>query len=286
MTLAAKSTTLELMIQRKLILVSGKGGVGKTTISGAIAKLLSESGHRTLWVQFDDPLFPKALNPQFSYLHCDPLDSFSEYVHRKIPLKPLVDLFIKNRLVRYLAHIAPGIRELVMIGKIWNESKIFDHVVVDMPSTGHALTVFQSVKNFSTLFKGGSVHDDTVKIIEALGDPSYCGLLIVALPEEMPLREGLDFQEKISSFYPNNPPGFIVNRIFPGTPEESFPPTAESALDSPFAKDLNEFVEKRVILEEKNLEIWTRSGISFSRVPYFEPQSFENLLTHVSEYLR
>jgi anion-transporting ArsA/GET3 family ATPase len=188
------------LFDRKLLFIGGKGGVGKTVVSQAIALRLNQQGRRVLWCAFEDPVLPlhqmQEVRPGLFHINCDPAQSFEEYAALKIKVAGLARIFLQNKLMRYLSKAAPGIHELVLLGKVWYERQNFDHVVVDMPSTGYGLAMFQSTRNFANLFQGGPVHKDAEQMLRTFDHPDECGHLVVSLPEEMPLRESLELRER------------------------------------------------------------------------------------------
>ena len=261
------------LLQRRLLFVSGKGGVGKTAVSQAIAEHLSRD-YRTLWVAFEDPTRPpgelRQLNGRLWHLNCEASTAFEEYAGMKIGVASLTQIFLRNKVIRYLAKAAPGIHELVLLGKVWFERNRYDRVVVDMPSTGYGLAMFQSTQNFTELFKAGPLAKDAVEMLNTFNDPAQTGQLIVALPEEMPLVESLELDEFLMSLFPANRPGFLVNRRFPLTPTN--PPLGDpDSWPTPVAKDLADYAEKRSALEIDNLKIWILANISFSELPFIVP---------------
>jgi len=267
--------SLSEVLKRPVIFVSGKGGVGKSVWTQAIALALSKKGKRTLWVDLEDPLRPRGqlvkVGPKLWHLNCDAEMAFEEYALLKIGDSPLARLFIDNKLMRYLAKAAPGIHELVLLGKIWHESSRYECVVVDMPATGHGLALFQSTKNYATLFRGGPIHEDAEEMIHTFADPLRTGHIVLALPEEMPLQESLDLDLFLLDLFPNNRATFIVNRTFPksdASPKTSGDPKKWT---SPVAQGPVDYLHKRILLEEYNLRIWRDQGISFAEFNYVPP---------------
>ncbi|MCM2322961.1 MAG: hypothetical protein NDJ90_06830 [Oligoflexia bacterium] len=280
-------------LSRELVFVSGKGGVGKTAISQAIALGLSRRGRRVLWVCFEDPARPagelRRISPTLSHFNCDAGQAFEEYAAMKIGLAPLTRVFLQNKLMRYLAKAAPGIHELVLLGKVWHERANYDQVIVDMPSTGYGLAMFQSAENFRNLFKSGPLARDSEQMLATFGDAAQTGLLIVALPEEMPLQESLELQEFLLKLFPANPSAFLLNRRFPrvttDAEEAASPPDSWS---TPYAASLDDYARKRSILESFNLRAWTDRGLAFAEVPYLPPangKTFDALVVELADRL-
>lgn len=290
--MASPSARLIDVLARNLIFVSGKGGVGKTVVSLAIAQVLAERDLRTLWVTFEDPTRSFGLSQKSDnlwHLNCDATAAFEEYASMKIGMAALTRIFLQNKVVRYLAKAAPGIHELVLLGKVWYERKHYDRVVVDMPSTGYGLAMFQSTSNFSKLFVGGPLYKDAEGMQETFRDPRQTGQLIVGLPEEMPLTESLELSDFLAQLFPENRPAFIVNRCFPHVAtakqeQERSPDT----WPSPIAVSAADYALKRSILERFNLKLWEERGIQFEEIPFIRPkahQKQQEVIEGIAAYL-
>lgn len=313
------------VLKRNLIFIHGKGGVGKTAFSHAIASRLAEKGKRTLWTTFENPTRPAGEILQKSdclwELNCDFTQAFEEYASMKIGIPALTRIFLQNKLMRYMSKAAPGIHELVLLGKVWYERNHFDHIVVDMPSTGYGIAMFQSTENFVKLFHGGPLNKDAEAMLETFRDPESTAHLIVALPEEMPLRESLELSDYLKNLFPVNPAWFFVNRLFPApkslqtsklsqssgsstSPESTTlsesntsnaPSLGETPHDwpSPMATSAEEYARKRYLLENYNLRLWRDAGITFGKLGFVPnagalspDSSFEKLVQNLATQLR
>lgn len=263
---------------RKLLFVGGKGGVGKTIVSQAIAQAHAERGRRTLWVTFEDPTRPmgelKQVTKTLWHLNCEATSAFEEYAALKIGMPSLTRLFLKNKLMRYLSQAAPGIHELVLLGKVWYERDHYDHVVIDMPSTGYGLAMFQSTDNFARLFKGGPIHKDAEAMLATFRDPAQTGHIVVSLPEEMPLVESLELYDYLKYLFPANPAVLLVNRRFPApegiTQGENFPEPPHT-WENPLATSALDYARKRFVLEAHNLRLWQERGHDFGEIQAVPP---------------
>jgi hypothetical protein len=273
--------------QRNLIFVLGKGGVGKTAVSQALALALSRN-KKVLWICFEDPVRPTNQgrplsspqgNGRLWELNIDPMEAFEEYASLKIGklgiggallTNAITHTFLHNNLIRYLAKAAPGIHELVLLGKVWHERNHYDHVVVDMPSTGYGVAMFQSTLNFIKLFGSGPLARDAEEMQKTFRDPALSGYWIVALPEEMPLREALELDGLLAELFPENRAEFVANRVFPRSKTKT---TLESPDQwaTPFATSVSDYAAHRAVLEAHNLKMWSNAKIKYDEIEYVLP---------------
>jgi len=210
-------------LSKKLIFVTGKGGVGKTTLAHAAASSLAAQGRRTLLVHAlqlgDEEQKIAALAPNLWSITLRSSECFREYIIMKLRLKTLYTAFLSNKLTQYLERAAPGVREITMMGKIWFERNNYDHVVIDMPSTGYALTLVHTPFNFAALFPGGPIYHDARDMIETFSDPAQTAFVVVSLAEEMPIQESLELAAELKRLMPRNPSALVLNRLTRVAPE-------------------------------------------------------------------
>lgn len=204
-------------LSKNLIVISGKGGVGKTTLAQATARFLAGQGKRTLLVHVlqlgEQEQKLEKLAPELWTLTLRAADCFREYVIMKLRLKTLYTAFLGNKVTQYLERAAPGVREIVLLGKVWYERTHYDHVVIDMPSTGYALTMIHTPFNFAALFPGGPIYSDAKQMIETFSDPEQTAFVTVSLAEEMPVQESLELAAELYALMPNNPSYLVMNRL-------------------------------------------------------------------------
>lgn len=267
------------VFSKQFLFVQGKGGVGKTTLAHALARHLADS-HRTLLVSIEDPLRKPfdlvKISPTLDHLNNEAVAAFEEYAGLKIGAPKLVQVFLQNRFMRYIAKAAPGIRELVLIGKIWYERNHYERIVIDMPATGHGITLFQSLFNWGALFDSSPLAKDANAMKETFSDPANVAHVVVSLPEEMPLVESLELRGHLLRIFPLSTVDFIVNRLFPKPLNPGHYPD-----DRPFALTALEHASRKAKLEEENLKSWANE--KYLRIPYFPPASVNPFETAVLE---
>jgi hypothetical protein len=215
----------------------GKGGVGKSAVTEGAARHLCAQGKRVYLAKIDhgakeqgalERVTLTITTPQETTLHkarpaanmgelwqqtLAPNDCFKEYIALKLKIGHLIGMFLNNKFIQYLQKASPGIKEIVLLGKVWYERNHYDVVIVDMPSTGHGLAMINAPFNFAKLFPGGPVYQDAKDMIVTLSDPAQCAVVCVSLAEEMPLQESTELQQATARMLPHNTPWLVLNKI-------------------------------------------------------------------------
>src|SRR2546429_9199298 len=221
------------LLQRRLHFVVGKGGVGKTTIAAALALLLVRRGRRTLAVEMDAVgrlptllggrgvgYVPTEVAPGLHVLGLDGRAALEEYLGLIIPVKRLLATVFSSKLYQYFVAAAPGLKELMTVGKIWYEATreeagrpCWDAIVVDAPATGHSLQYLRMPQAAREAFGAGLVQREATKITGLLRDRRATAVHLVTLAEEMPVSETLEMRAQLTGAL-GLPLGYvIVNRL-------------------------------------------------------------------------
>ncbi len=219
------------ILDKRLIFMTGKGGVGKSTVSAALGMAAARQGKRTLVCEVaQQERMSAAFGKQGVGYHetrvkkdlyafsIDPERALEEYLLLQIKIKPLYDLMFKNRIFTYFAAATPGLRELVTIGKVWELAQLdrrvkqgakYDLVIVDAPATGHGLATLRTPKTFGDIARVGPIKKQADTINGFITDPRLTSVCAVAMPEEMPVNETLDFKRRL-----HDDLGLELDRIF------------------------------------------------------------------------
>ena len=217
-----------------MIILTGKGGVGKSTSAAAIALIAAEQGQRVLVIEVDAkgnvPDFFDTNRVGFKYrrlhqgvygLSMQPRESMHEYLSimlhvPKFSLNPLTGF------MEYASQAIPGLKEILVTGKIYYEEKEqegdhprWDLIVVDGAPTGHVVSQLGAAGHLKGLVKSGPIHDQAARIDELLTDSSRTAVVLVTIPEEMPAMETIDLAGRFSSETSIQPFGLIINQLQP-----------------------------------------------------------------------
>ena len=210
---------LEQSLRKKVLFITGKGGVGKTSVALAIAVASSRRGKRALVVDWNPNDTERIDFPevqQVERMHLAVLSCFHEYVIKKLRFEKIYELMFDNHVLKSFINAAPGLSETVIAGKIWDlfERRTHDLIIVDLPSSGHALSFFKSPLGVERLFAIGFVHREAKKIVD-LFSSDQCQTDIVSLPEELPMKEAEQLKEKIELTLPLKLGYLILNQMTP-----------------------------------------------------------------------
>lgn len=209
-----------------IVLVTGKGGVGKTTLAAGLAEAAARRDGKAVLVEFGDAESGRrVLGPRTRVSHevVEPKDALERSVGRLLGSKLLAKLFIGNFAVRRMLRAAPALRELAMldaVGQIADRAK-GKRVVVDMPATGHGLAWLRLPVQMRDLFGSGGLYELSERLVHRLVAPRNCSVVVVTLPERMVLQETLELCAALEREVGMPPARLVVNRFPSEVPENA-----------------------------------------------------------------
>lgn len=218
------------LLDRQLLFVTGKGGVGKTSVAAALAHLAARSGKRTLVCEMDAKgALAAALDAgelQFEPRRLDD-DLYGMAMNTEDALREYLKLFVRLPLVGrigplahtfdFVADAAPGVKEILGVGKLAYEvrERHYDLIVVDAEATGHIVAQVAAPRVISELVQVGMVRDQTRWMLDILEDPTRTGVVVVTTPEEMPVAETIDLLGRLRAESDVAPAAVVANRVLP-----------------------------------------------------------------------
>lgn len=205
------------LIARRLIVVLGKGGVGRTSISAALAARAARSGLRTLLIEADlrgpvaasygkAPAFkPVELEPKLCAMTLGGQESLEDYLSFVVP-RPILRMVFASAFYQYFVHAAPALRELTMMGKVYHEIERraaplqpWRLVVFDAPASGQALSMIRTPFAARATFGESVVGREAQNIARLLGDAARCAMVAVTTAEALALAETLELKQTLKS---------------------------------------------------------------------------------------
>jgi anion-transporting ArsA/GET3 family ATPase len=234
------------------VVVTGKGGVGKTTVAAALGLVAARRGLRTIVAEVarrDDVsralggegIQEEELAPGLHHVSIDPELAMELYLTDQLP-SALADVLASSRTFSYLAAATPGMRELLTVGKVWElaqedrrtpGAKPYDLVVLDAPATGHGVAVLSAPRTFAQVARVGRIARQGRTIDAMVTDPARTGVVAVARPEEMPVNETLALQDALRDELGLEVGLVVANGMLPRRFSAADARALDAAVDSP-----------------------------------------------------
>src|SRR6266540_1916726 len=223
------------LLARRLLFFTGKGGVGKSTVTAATALLAADRGQRVLVVEVDAKgdltdqfeqgavgFEPREIYPGVFVMVMRTEESLKEYLKLNLRVRVLGRLGPLARVLDFVATAAPGVKEILTVGKVcWEVRESiegradWDLVVVDAAATGHIIGQLDAPRAIQELVSVGMVREQTDWMVELLSDASVTGLNVVATPEEMPVNETIELVQRARTELSVPLGAVVVNRVLP-----------------------------------------------------------------------
>lgn len=290
------------LLDRQLLLVTGKGGVGRTTVAATLALAAGLAGKRAVVVELygndrvarrfelDGRAYaPRAIGPRADTMSLTPYECLDDFAKQKLRSATLARFLFANRVFRAFVDAVPGLHDLFQLGKINNlvidpdpRGPAYDLVVVDAPATGHGLTLLSAASSMREMVRVGLVSDEATLIEEVLHDPLRTGVVLTSLPAELPVNESLELIEALGELrdllaavvvnqvrphpFPTRPPWPMVRAALEQSGEAGWASLGDDAVDLDRSQGL---AFDRL---DRRLPALTRRAVPVLRLPRIEPR--------------
>ena len=233
---------------KRLYIITGKGGVGKTTTALALTKHLNSQGSKARYLNFtttslssansstserQEILLAQKMGIPFTALNL--LECSQGYVGKKMKSQTIAKWVVRTPFYKALMSMLPGFNYLIYLGKTLEILKEDEELtfVLDSPSSGHALTMLEATKNFGEIFQSGLLFEDTQKMKRLLHSEGFAQINILSLPILMAVNEGLELRESLCEIAQIETKLFCNNsfKSLEGVGELRLPPFLEAKLE-------------------------------------------------------
>ena len=291
---------------RRMVLFSGKGGVGKTTLAAAFALSCAQRGQRTLLIELNvkdrlNSLFGSVevteeiarIEENLWAVNITPDAAIREYALMKLRVRMVYKAVFENRVVQAFLRVIPGLGDLVMLGKAHFHAMekdgrgrwVWDKVVIDAPATGHGIFFLRIPSVITSIIDSGPMFSEAKAMEDFLRDPATTALNLVTLPEEMPVNETMELRQVVREEL-GIPIGFVVaNNVYPPLFDEAQSRWLDQSEGQAVGQgdpvvrrfvDAARFRAKRVMLQQKYLgRLRQELEEPLVEIPYYFTERFD-----------
>jgi anion-transporting ArsA/GET3 family ATPase len=227
-----------LLRDRTVLYVTGKGGVGKTTVAAALGLAAARTGRRTIVCEVaEQDRMSRAfarhgvraeqeveLARDLWAITIDPQKALEEWLGKQLAGGAAGRILGHSHAFQYFVAAAPGAKELITIAKVWElaqpqrwdkHGRRYDLVVVDAPASGHGVGMLTTPRTFGEIARVGPIRRQASKVSEMLADPARTGYVAVALPEEMPVNETIELERRLHDAVGLGFDAVVMNAMWP-----------------------------------------------------------------------
>ena len=301
------------ILAKRLVVVTGKGGVGKSTIAAALGVTAGARGVRTILVEVagradipdllrhrSDGRPEPEVAPGLHHASVEPRSALEEYLRDEAPGRLIASILARSRIFDALMTAAPGMAELLTIGKVWEfaqrprhaaGARTYDLVILDAPASGHAGALLGAPASFGSMAGTGPMARQSAAMTQMLRDPRSTGVIVVSTAEQMAISETLGLCDTFADKLGIAINAVIVNRLL----SSPFSPTEARAIaataDDPAVRSAR-WLHGRAMSQRAHLVRLKRNlnGVPCSTLPFVfaglgEREDFERLASRLGRSL-
>lgn len=265
------SNPLGALITSRLVVVAGKGGVGKTTVTAVLARAAADAGQRVLVIELDGKRTLDGWLPDVDVRHISASTSLEEYLLEH-GFRRIAKRLTKTGVIEVIGTAAPGIDDLVVLGKIkqLERSGEWDLIVVDGPAAGHAVTFLTTPAGLRDAVSGGPVGDQADDVLAMLADPARCSIVLVTLPESTPVNELIETADAIRTRVGAELGPVVVNRLDTAAapPDPDHVDFGRATVQVDDARSAASFRRERLAVQAEELARVTQRFATVVRLPW------------------
>ena len=220
----------------KLVVVTGKGGVGKSVVTAALGKLMAARGRHVLLLEIDPretihqlldapPSGGEVVEvaPRLYLRHLDARAALDDVVRDRLKVTMLVERVLASPIYQHFTEGAPGLKETAVFGTVLRllrghrpkGLRQLDMVILDAPATGHGVTLLAAPGLVADVIRTGPIGHLAADIAAFMADPDQTGVVVVTTAEEMPVQEAVELIDVMASRLDRRPDMVVVNALYP-----------------------------------------------------------------------
>lgn len=254
----------------RLYVVTGKGGVGKSSLALGLVRALIDENKSPLYVTLDnDHGIEFCQKERIPCWKLDPLKSGEEYIARKLGSTLIAHWVMKTPFFNALFNMVPAISQMILMGHLIDRLEKETHltIVLDAPATGHAISMFEATSNFGEIFQIGHIFDDIMRMKSFMSEEGNLMTLIALLPQSLAKEEAIELHEYLITIGMNRNQ-FIINQTLADLLKEE--------------RSLPAFLQERVSVEKDFLKSYPNSIV----MPYTPLPEESEIIDFISEKIR